>query len=104
MNLDKFFLLIASILLIMTAIARTLKNTYDKKVTGKLGVAMSLSVNIVGGIMLGLLVSIYTDDTKWQMLGTSIGAWSGEKSLDLITDLISEKLNLNKYKDDTKSK
>ena len=97
MKLDKFFLIIASVLLICTAIARTLKNAYEKKITGKLGVAMSLSVNIIGGVMLGLLVSIYTDEPKWQMLATSIGAWSGEKSLDLITDTLHERFNLKKY-------
>ena len=99
MYLDKFYLLIVGILLVATAFARTVKNVYEKKLTGRLGWLMSLSVNIIGGIMLGLLVSIYTDEPKWQMLATSIGAWSGEKSLDLITDLIHEKFNLKNSND-----
>lgn len=94
MNLDKLFLLIASALIITTAVARTLKNAYEKKVTGKLGIVMSLVVNIVGGVMLGLLVSIYTDEPKWQMLGSSVGAWGGEKSLDFITDQLQDKFNI----------
>ncbi|MFD2824785.1 hypothetical protein ACFS5M_13970 [Lacinutrix iliipiscaria] len=101
MNIDKIFLLITSFLLVLTAFARTLKNTYEKKVSGKLGIAMSLLVNIVGGIMLGLLASIYTEDYKWQILATSIGAWSGERSLDLITDLLQEKFNIKKNDNET---
>lgn len=108
MYLEKFYLLILGALLVLTAFARTLKNVYEKKLTGRLGWLMSLSVNIIGGIMLGLLVSIYTDEPKWQMLGASVGAWSGEKSLDLITDLIHDKFNLKnnnngKNGDDTES-
>lgn len=99
MNFDKVFVLVASLLLIGTSVARTLKNAHDKTINGKLGIAMSLSVSIIAGIMLGLLISIYTDDPKWQMLATSIGAWSGEKSLDFITNYIHEKFNI-KPKDD----
>lgn len=101
MKLDNLFIFIASVLLVATATARTLKNAYEKKVTGKLGIAMSLSVNIIGGVMLGLLVSIYTDEPRWQMLAASVGAWSGEKSLDFITDIIQEKLNIKDKNDGT---
>lgn len=98
-NFDKFFLVLAGGLLLLTALARTLKNAYDKKVTGRLGILASLLVSVVGGSILWLLISIYTEEPKWQMIAASMGAWSGEKSLDLVSELIEKKFNIKTNKE-----
>jgi len=96
---DKIFLIIAGSILIGTAIARTLKNTYDKTIRGRLGIFSTFFVSLVGGILLGLLVSIYTDEQKWQWIAASIGSWGGERTLEIITDFIHDKF-LNTKKDE----
>ena len=87
--------------LLLSSTARTVKDLYEKKVSGKLGGFMTFIVSVLGGLMMATLVSISTENLKWIILASAIGSWGGGKSLDLLQDLLHNRFNLKDNGEDT---
>lgn len=86
--------IIALIILIITAIGKALDEMKKKNVHTKLGIATSLLLSIIGGIISGMLSQVYIETLQIQWVCVSVGAWLGGKMLDKVADAFDKKLSL----------
>lgn len=86
--------MIAGGLLVLVAIGKTLKKYAKKEAVGKIGIFSSLIFSLIGGILSGMLSSVYIDTLQIQWVFIAGGAWMGERLLDAVASSIESKIDL----------
>ena len=91
---DYWYYIIGSGLILLVSAGKAIDRFYKDRTIGKIGVISSLVFSLIGGVLAGLLSTVYIEVVQLQWVFIAGGAWMGERILQAIGALVESKIDL----------
>ena len=86
MNNHKFDYIIAAVMLLLGTLTSIFLKNNKNKMKGRMPWITSILASILSGVIGGMLVSVYIDNTILQYIAVAVFALSGEGGINIIKD------------------